>query len=93
MLRSKVVCDLLSACMTEAGDLLIPMSEGAFDQEMVHGDLGEIVTRRKAARQNSQEITLFKSVGLSVQDIAAAHYVYRKAVEQGVGTIFDFLRN
>jgi alanine dehydrogenase len=93
ILRSKVVCDLLSACMAEAGDLLIPMSEGAFDQGMVHGDLGEIVTRRKTARQNSQEITLFKSVGLSVQDIATAHYVYRKAVEQGVGTIFDFLGN
>ena len=93
VLRSKVVCDLLSACMAEAGDLLIPISEGAFNQGMVHGDLGEIVTGRKAARQNSQEITLFKSVGLSVQDVATAHYVYRKAVEQGVGILFDFQGN
>ncbi len=93
VLRSKVVCDLLSACMTEAGDLLIPIREGAFNQEMVHGDLGEIVTGKKAGRQSGQEITLFKSVGLSVQDVATAHYVYRKAVEQGVGTLFDFHGN
>ena len=93
VLRSKVVFDLLSACMTEAGDLLIPIREGAFNQGMVHGDLGDIVTGRKAARQNGEEITLFKSVGLSVQDVAAAHYVYRKAMEQGAGTLFDFQGN
>ncbi len=88
--RSKVVCDLTAACMAEAGDLLLPIQEGTFSQDKVFAELGDVVTGRKKGRENDQEITLFKSVGLSVQDIATAHLVYQKALEQGVGTNFDF---
>ena len=90
VVRSRVVCDLTSACMAEAGDLIIPVQEGAFSWERVHGELGELVSGRKTGRENDQEITLFKSVGLSVQDIATAHFVYQKALSQGVGTTFEF---
>ncbi len=88
--RSRVVCDLTSACMAEAGDLIIPIQEGAYSQDSIHGELGELVSGRKSGRDNDQEVTLFKSVGLSVQDIATAHFVYEKALAQGAGTTFEF---
>lgn len=90
VLRSKVVCDLTSACMAEAGDLLIPIQEGVFSRERIYGDLGEVITGRKKGREGDWEITLFKSVGLSIQDIATAHFVYRKALERGEGVPFEF---
>ncbi|MBI4197769.1 MAG: ornithine cyclodeaminase family protein [Chloroflexi bacterium] len=87
---SKVVCDLTSACMAEAGDLLIPIREGAFTKERIHGDLGEIVAGRKKGRDNPREITLFKTVGLSVEDVATAHFVYQEALKRGAGARFEF---
>ncbi len=88
--RSKVVCDLLSACQAEAGDLIIPVEQGDWKWEQVHGSLGDVVTGRIPGRENSKEITLFKSVGLAIQDISTAYHVYNKAREKGVGTEFNF---
>lgn len=88
--RSRVVCDLTSACQAEAGDLLIPEKEGAFSWDAVRGDLGDVVTGRISGRSSRQEVTLFKSVGLSAQDIATAGYVYQAALDKGVGTRFEF---
>ena len=90
IVRSKVVCDLTEACMAEAGDLLIPIQEGAFAWDRVYAELGQVVTGRKNGREDDREITLFKSVGLSIQDIATAHFVYKKALERGVGVSFEF---
>ena len=90
IVKSKVVCDQKEACLAEAGDLIIPIAEGAYSAGRIHADLGDLVTGRKPGRENDSEITLFKSVGLSIQDIYVAHMVYRKAVEKGVGTQFQF---
>ena len=57
---------------------------------MIHAGLGEIVRGDKKGRENSDEITLFKSVGLSIEDVAVAQFVYDKAVQQKVGVNFDF---
>jgi len=84
--RSKVVADLTEACLSEAGDLMIPIEEGAIGADHIHADLGELVLRRKPGRGDDEEITLFKSVGLAVQDAATAKLVYDKAVEAGIGT-------
>ena len=83
--RSKVVGDSLEACLKEAGDIMIPLAEGAIKQEHMHAELGEIVLGRKAARANPQEITLFKSNGLAIQDAAAAKLVYDRARQAGIG--------
>ncbi|HMF33605.1 MAG TPA: ornithine cyclodeaminase family protein, partial [Candidatus Lokiarchaeia archaeon] len=88
--RSKIVCDLTSACLAEAGDLMIPIQEGAFSEDQIYGELGEIVNFTKLGRQDDSEITLFKSVGLAIQDAATAKAVYDKAVAQGIGTDVDF---
>ncbi len=88
--RSKVVCDLVEACKSEAGDFMIPVEAGQWSWEKCHGSLGDIVTGKLSGRENDQEITLFKSVGLAIQDISAAHHVFTKANELGVGTDFEF---
>jgi len=84
--RSTVVADSYEACLKEAGDIMIPISEGAIDKSHMKAELGEIVTGRKPARTNDREITLFKSNGLAIQDAAAAKLVYDRAVAAGIGT-------
>jgi ornithine cyclodeaminase/alanine dehydrogenase-like protein (mu-crystallin family) len=88
--RSKVVCDLVEACRAEAGDFIIPVNEGEWSWDKVHGSLGDVIAGKIPARENDQEITLFKSVGLAIQDISTAFHVYNQALEKGVGTDFDF---
>jgi alanine dehydrogenase len=83
--RAKVVPDLAAACLVEAGDLIIPIQEGAFTEDQIHASLGEIVAGIKPGRESGDEITLFKSVGLAVQDAATAAQVYDLAHAGGVG--------
>ena len=90
VVKSKVICDQKEACLAEAGDIQIPIEEGAYSADDIHGDLGAVVNGVLAGRENDSEITLFKSVGLAIQDISCAALVYQQAVEQGVGTEFDF---
>ncbi len=88
--RAKVVCDLVAACKAEAGDLIIPANQGEWSWESVHGSLGDVVTGRILGREDEREITLFKSVGLAIQDISTAFHVYKMALEKGVGSDFNF---
>jgi alanine dehydrogenase len=90
IVRSKVVPDLAEACWVEAGDLIIPLNEGAITQDHVSASLGQVVAGLKPGRENDQEITLFKSVGLALQDVSTANFVYRKALEAQVGVEFTF---
>jgi alanine dehydrogenase len=84
--RSFLVADSYEACLKEAGDIMIPISEGAIDKSHMKAELGEIITGRKPARTNDREITLFKSNGLAIQDAATAKVVYDKAMAAGIGT-------
>ena len=86
--RAKIVVDTHASAMEEAGDLLIPMANGLITQAAIHADLGEIVTGQKAGRADEQEITIFKSVGVALQDVAAAAWAYRRARELGIGQNF-----
>lgn len=90
IVRAKVVPDWTDACLVEAGDLMIPLDEGAINKEDIHADLGEVVAGFKPGRENDEEITLFKSVGLAIQDASTASLVYRKAREVGLGVEFAF---
>ncbi|MFW9994394.1 MAG: ornithine cyclodeaminase family protein [Candidatus Odinarchaeota archaeon] len=88
--RSKIVCDQVSACLAEAGDIIIPINEEkAITEDHIYGELGEIVSGKKAGRENDTEITLFKSVGLAIQDAATAKIVYDKAKELNKGTTVE----
>ena len=90
MVRSKLVCDNVDACLAEAGDVQIPIEEGAMTADDIYGEIGELITGAKPGRESDEEVTIFKSVGLSIQDISAAHYVYQRALEEGVGMEFAF---
>ena len=90
IMKSKVVCDYTPSCLAEAGDIIIPINEGTFTDGVIHADLGELVTGLKEARESEEEITLFKSVGLSIQDVAVAKHVYDKSVIQDIGVNFKF---
>jgi alanine dehydrogenase len=87
--RCKIVVDQREAASKEAGDLMTPVAEGAITWESIHAELGEIVTGRKPARTSESEITLFKSVGLALQDISTAQMVYQLAKERHVGKNID----
>lgn len=84
--RAKFVADLEEANLAEAGDLLIPMEEGAVTADHIYANLGQIVIGEKPGRENPEEITVFKSCGLAIQDVSTALAVYNTARERGMGT-------
>jgi len=86
VLRAKVVIDHREASLAEAGDLLIPLRQGLMTGDHVYAELGEIAAGLKPGRASSEEITLFKSVGVAVQDVAAAGAVLEAARRMGLGS-------
>ncbi len=82
--RAKVVVDDLEQA-SRSGEINVPLSKGEFRLEQVHAELGEIVAGRKPGRESEDEITVFDSTGLAIQDIAVAWEVYRRAKEKGMG--------
>jgi ornithine cyclodeaminase/alanine dehydrogenase-like protein (mu-crystallin family) len=84
--RARVVVDHLPAALAEAGDLLIPMREGLIGRDHIHAELGEIVAGRKKGRESRSQTTLFKSVGVAVQDLAAADRLLANAERLSLGT-------
>ncbi|PYX50044.1 MAG: ornithine cyclodeaminase family protein [Acidobacteria bacterium] len=70
--RSRVVVDTYAAALSEVGELLIPMQEGAITREHVVADLHELVSRKKQGRRSPEEVTVFKSVGCALEDLVAA---------------------
>lgn len=83
---ARLYVDRRESALAEAGDVLIPMREGAFGEEHIIGELGELLLGRIEGRRAADEITLFKSLGLAVEDVAAAYVVYERATAAGVGT-------
>lgn len=83
--RSLFVGDSREACFSEAGDIMIPLSEGAIKDSHFYAELGEIITGSKIGRTDDSMITLFKSNGLAIQDVATAKIVYEKAIAKGIG--------
>jgi ornithine cyclodeaminase/alanine dehydrogenase len=83
--RAKLVVDTREAALKEAGDILIPISEGRIGEGHIYAELGDLVAGRKPGRQNPKEVTIFKSQGLAVEDVSTALEVYRLAESRGVG--------
>jgi ornithine cyclodeaminase len=83
--RARVFVDSRAGALTESGDLLVPIAEGAIGKDHIRGEIGEVLAGRAPGRTNAAEITLFKSLGMAVEDVATAHWVYARARERGVG--------
>lgn len=86
ILRSKIVVDEMESALTEAGELMQAIDNKVMVKEDIFAEIGEIVSEQKIGRESEQELTFFKSVGVSIQDLAAADLVLRKAETLGMGT-------
>ena len=87
--RSRLFVDRRESTINESGDFLFPLREGVIAEDHIQGEIGDLLLGRLAGRRSASEITLFKSLGLAVEDLAAAHHVYRQAVAQGRGIRLD----
>jgi alanine dehydrogenase len=88
MARSKIVCDVIEQCAT-MGDLHHALEAGVMRIEHVHAELGEVVAGRKPGRESAEEVIVFDSTGMALQDVAATALVYEKAVRQQAGTLLQ----
>jgi alanine dehydrogenase len=85
---ARVFVDSRTGALAEAGDIVIPIKEGAFPASHVVAELGEVIAGRVEGRRNDDEITIFKSLGMAVEDVAAARLAWERASERGLGRGF-----
>ena len=84
--RSRLYVDSRAAAVVESGDVVMNIAAGLFDQSHIRGEIGELVLGRVDGRQTPRDITVFKSLGMAVEDVVAADLVFRRASESGAGT-------
>ncbi len=87
--RARLVVDSRAAALVESGDVVQGIREQRFDASHVVGELGEVLLGRVAGRRDRDEVTIFKSLGMAVEDVAAADLVYRRAEDTGAGTALE----
>lgn len=85
IIRGMVVVDSRTAALEEAGDLIQPIRSGIYSAENIHAELGEIITGNARGRIDADQVTVFKSVGIAVQDALAAELAIKTAREGGIG--------
>jgi ornithine cyclodeaminase/alanine dehydrogenase-like protein (mu-crystallin family) len=83
--QARLFVDRKEATLHEAGEFLIPKSEGRFGDEHILAELGELLTGKATGRRSPGEITLFKSLGIAIEDLAAANHVLQKARQTNLG--------
>ncbi|HET7618476.1 MAG TPA: ornithine cyclodeaminase family protein [Vicinamibacterales bacterium] len=84
--RARVFVDSRVAALAEAGDLVIPMKEGAIGPSHIVGELGDVVAGRVQGRLGDTDVTMFESLGMAVEDVSAARLAWERALERGLGT-------
>jgi len=90
MAAARIFTDRRESALNEAGDYLLAAKEGLVTPESILGEIGELLIGTKTGRTSSTEITLFKSLGLAIEDVVSADYLYHKAQSQNAGTWIDF---
>ena len=86
---ARLFVDRRESALNEAGDFLLARKEGIIEDSHIVGEIGEIMIGAINGRRTSEEITLFKSLGLGIEDLAAADHIYRKAIEANAGTAVE----
>ena len=87
--KTRLYVDRRESILSEGGDFLLARKEGAVDDTHIIAEIGEVLLDETKGRRSSDEITLFKSLGLAVEDLAAAKHIYNKAVKEGVGVMVE----
>jgi ornithine cyclodeaminase/alanine dehydrogenase-like protein (mu-crystallin family) len=85
MAMSRIFVDRRESTINESGDFLMARDEGAIDEADLLAEVGEVIVGSHPGRESEQDITTFVSLGLAVEDIAAGHLVYTRAIESGEG--------
>ena len=84
--RARIFVDSRAAALVESGDIVMGIAEARFGPDHIAGEIGELVLGRVRGRRTDDEVTVFKSLGMAVEDVLTADLVYRRAVETGVGS-------
>jgi ornithine cyclodeaminase len=87
MADAALFVDRRESTVNEAGDFLFPQREGAIGPDHIRGEIGELLIGAAEGRRSDDELTVFKSLGLAVEDLAAAEHVLRRAEAENVGTV------
>ncbi|MFP3946632.1 MAG: alanine dehydrogenase [Halobacteriota archaeon] len=87
--RARIVVDSREQAY-HSGEINVPLSKGDISREDVYAELGEIVAGKRPGRERDEEITIFDSTGMAVQDVAVAALAYRKSVERNMGTRLEY---
>jgi ornithine cyclodeaminase/alanine dehydrogenase-like protein (mu-crystallin family) len=85
MTAARLFVDRRESALNEAGDVLIAMREGAFTADHIQAELGDVIIGSDPGRRSEVELTVFKSLGLAVEDVAAAAFILKRAQETGIG--------
>ena len=85
-----VYVDRLESALSEAGDIVLAIADGAISEQHIRGEVGAVLTGRIHGRRSAEEITLFKSVGLGAEDVAAASAIYHACLASASGTHVEF---
>jgi ornithine cyclodeaminase len=88
--RSRFFTDCRESCLNESGDFLIPLKEGAITEAHLLGEIGEVFTGKAPGRLSPDDITVYESLGIALEDLASAHFIHRRAVESGAGTWLEW---
>lgn len=90
MAAARIFTDRRESILNEAGDYILAAQEGAVTPDSIVAEIGELVIGTKPGRTSATEITLFKSLGLAIEDVVCAEYLFRKATAENAGTWIDF---
>ncbi len=90
MAAARLFVDRRDSALNEAGDYILAAREGVIGPDHICAEIGEVLIGASAGRTSSEEVTLFKSLGLAIEDLASAAYLYEQARQKRVGTWVDF---
>jgi ornithine cyclodeaminase/alanine dehydrogenase-like protein (mu-crystallin family) len=88
--RSRWFTDCRESCLNEAGDFLIARKEGAIQDDHLLGEVGEVLLGRIPGRTSRDDVTVYESLGIAIEDLASAHEIHRRALECGAGTWLEW---
>jgi ornithine cyclodeaminase len=90
MAAARIFVDRRESALNEAGDYILAAKEGLITERSIVGEIGEVLLGQVRGRTSNDEITLFKSLGLAIEDLACAEYLFEKAKREGAGTWIPF---
>ena len=90
MAAARIFVDRRESAINESGDYILAAQEGLINSESILGEIGDLINGRHRGRTDRDEITLFKSLGLAIEDVVCADYLLKAAAEQRVGTVVEY---